>query len=259
MDADLFVTHAKMEDAHWWFLGRRRILRTLFGACGLPRSGSRLLDVGCGTGANSAAFSDGFAVVGVEPSEPAVTLARKRFPQITFVGGLAPDDVMEEAARTDVFLLTDVLEHVEHDRAMVEKLVRVAKPGAMFFITVPANMDLWTEHDVSHGHYRRYTLETFRNLWSNLPVETKLLSYYNSRLYPLVYTARRITQLRNKPASHNDTDLHLPPEPVNRVLQSVFAGEATNLVRHLGRGTSAYRKGVSVIGIFEKKAGGDNA
>ena len=259
MDADLFVTHARMEDAHWWFLGRRQILNAVLDACIPPERPSRLLDIGCGTGANSAAFAGNFTVVGVEPSEPAVAMARKRFPDITFVGGLAPDDVMDEARRTDVFLLSDVLEHVEHDRSMVERLVSVAKPGALFLTTVPANQDLWTEHDVSHGHFRRYTLESYGALWSDLPVDIRLLSYYNSRLYPVVYGLRRLHQLRKKPASHNDTDLSLPAAAVNRTLQAIFAGEARKLVRQIGQRGSAYRRGVSLIGLFEKKVARANA
>lgn len=254
MDAQLFVTHARMEDAHWWFLARRQILVKVLRACVPAGEGRRVLDVGCGTGGNSAAFAKEYTVVGVEPSDAAVSLARVRFPSITFVSGSAPEGVvMEEAARSDAFVLTDVLEHVEQDRPMVERLVSAARPGAFFLTTVPANQDLWTEHDVSHGHFRRYTLRSFGDLWRDLPVDVRLLSYYNSRLYPVVYGLRRLTQLRKKPASHNDTDLSLPPRLVNRALQRVFAGEAGPLVRRIDRGGPAYRRGVSIIGVFQKK------
>lgn len=253
MDAQLFVTHARMEDTHWWFLARRQILNAVLEACVPAGKERRVLDVGCGTGGNSAAFANNYTVVGVEPSEAAVSLARVRFPDITFVGGCAPDDVLAEAGRTDVFVLTDVLEHVEHDRSMVERLVSVAKPGALFLTTVPANQALWTEHDVSHGHFRRYTLESFGALWQDVPVGVKLLSYFNSRLYPVVYGLRRLHQWRSKLASHNDTDLSLPWFPINRTLQAVFAGEAKRLVKRIGRTGSAYRRGVSVIGLFQKE------
>ncbi|MGK2961465.1 MAG: class I SAM-dependent methyltransferase [Gemmatimonadaceae bacterium] len=253
MDADLFATHARMEDAHWWFRARQQILNAILRTRFPPGRKARLLDVGCGTGGTSARFPSNFEVVGVEPSEPAVELARKRFPQIEFVAGLAPDAVLDHARNTDIFVLTDVLEHIEHDRSMVERLVKVAKPDALFLTTVPANEDLWTEHDVSHGHYRRYTLESFGVLWQNLPVEVKLLSYYNYRLYPLVYASRRISQLRRKAASHNDTDLSLPPAPLNRALEAIFAGEARRIVGHIDAGKPAYERGVSIIALFQKR------
>lgn len=253
MDAQLFVTHALMEDTHWWFLARRRILNAVLNACVPAGKEARVLDVGCGTGGNSAAFAKNYTVVGVEPSEAAVSMARLRFPDISFVGGSAPDDVLGEAGRTDVFVLTDVLEHVEHDRLMVERLVSAAKRGAYFLATVPANQELWTEHDESHGHFRRYTLESFGALWQDMPVDVKLLSYFNSRLYPLIYAHRRLHQWRNTPASHNDTDLSLPWFPVNDILESVFVGEGKHLVKRIGRTGSAYRRGVSVIGLFQKE------
>ena len=254
MDAKLFLTHARMEDAHWWFRARQQILNAILEARFPPTRKARLLDVGCGTGGTSARFPSNFEVTGVEPSLPAVELARQRFPHIDFVAGSAPDAVIEQARACDVFVLTDVLEHIEHDRTMVERLVDIARPGALFLTTVPANEDLWTEHDVSHGHFRRYTLESYGALWAGLPVIERLLSYYNHRLYPLVYASRRLTQLRRKQPAHNDTDLSLPPTPVNRLLETIFAGEARRIVRQIGRGESAYSHGVSVIALFEKES-----
>lgn len=254
MDAQLFVTHAQMEDAHWWFLARRQILGAVLEACVPPGKGKLLIDIGCGTGGNAAAFADRYSVIGVEPAEAAVSLARIRFPQIDFVSGAAPEDVLAEARLADVFVLSDVLEHIENDGAIIERLLAVAKDGALFLATVPANQELWTEHDVSHGHFRRYSLESFAALWRDVPVSTRLLSYFNSRLYPVVYGLRRLHQWRNNQAAHNATDLALPLAPVNRALRMVFAGEAKHIVKHIGRGTSAYSRGVSIIGLFQKES-----
>ena len=38
-----------LEDHHWWFRGKRRMLAPLFARALKP--GARVLDVGCGTGA----------------------------------------------------------------------------------------------------------------------------------------------------------------------------------------------------------------
>ncbi len=43
MDAQLFVTHARMEASHWWFLARRRILNAVLEACVPPGKGRRVL------------------------------------------------------------------------------------------------------------------------------------------------------------------------------------------------------------------------
>ena len=176
MRESFFATHAVMEDAHWWFLARRDILEVMLSECSRLGATGSVLDVGCGTGGNTARFARTHRALGVEPSHEAVRLARQRFPALTFVEGFAPDAVSEQAAVADVFVLTDVLEHVDEDRVLVERLVGAAKVGAFFIITVPANERLWTEHDVSHGHFRRYSMDSFRTLWRDVGVETTLLS-----------------------------------------------------------------------------------
>jgi SAM-dependent methyltransferase len=245
-----------MEDAHWWFLARRDILEAVLGECTKLGATGTVLDIGCGTGGNTARFAESHSAIGVEPSAEAVRLARERFPAIKFVEGLAPDVVMSEAAEADVFVLTDVLEHVEKDRALVERLVEAAKPGAFFIITVPANQKLWTEHDVSHGHYRRYSIESFERLWREVGVDTILLSYFNSRLFPVVYVVRQWDRWRGKASGEAGTDLRIPSSPVNSMLRRLFAGEAAALRRQFRSLAPAYRSGVSLIGVFQKTARG---
>lgn len=252
MRESFFATHAAMEDAHWWFLARRDILEAMLSECSRLGATGPVLDVGCGTGGNTARFARTHQAVGVEPSPEAVRLARERFPSLTFVEGFAPDAVREEASGADVFVLTDVLEHVKEDRELVERLVGTAKVGAFFIITVPANEKLWTEHDVSHGHFRRYSLESFTKLWRGVGVESMLLSYFNSRLLPLVYLVRKWEQWTGRATGEAGTDLRLPSPRVNSVLRGIFSGESSALRRHFGKPGVAYRNGVSLIGVFRK-------
>lgn len=254
MQESFFATHAAMEDAHWWFLARRDILEVVLTECTRRGATGTVVDVGCGTGGNTARFAQTHPAIGVEPSPEAVRLARMRFPKIKFVEGLAPDAIRDEATQADVFVLTDVLEHVEKDRVLVERLVGVAKVGAFFIITVPANEKLWTQHDVSHGHYRRYSMESFTSLWHDVPVKTILMSYFNSRLLPLVYVVRQWERWTGKASGEAGTDLKLPRPRMNSLLRRIFAGEAAALRRHLGTPGLAYRNGVSLIGVFQKIA-----
>jgi SAM-dependent methyltransferase len=52
---------------HWWFRGRRRILSRLLAGLDLP-PGARILDAGCGTGANTSALAAHGRVFGVDAS-----------------------------------------------------------------------------------------------------------------------------------------------------------------------------------------------
>ena len=256
MDAATFELHADMEDRHWWFVARRQIVRRIAHRLVPPGVQRRVVDVGCGTGATVAAFSSDYRMVGIVPSLDAVALARARFPQAEFIHGSAPQDLGELAAETDLFLLMDVLEHVADEIAMLSEIISVARPGAHILITVPALPQLWTEHDVTMGHYRRYVPATLREIWRGLPVEPRLVSYFNSRLYPIVRAARLVSRVRHRAAGSGATDLSLPAPPVNRMLTRIFAGEAGPLIRRLETGrTPTYPIGVSLMAILRRGNG----
>lgn len=249
MDPEQFRLHAFMEDRHWWFLGRRRILRTLAAPL-LPASADRhVVDLGCGTGGNAAAFAADCTVVGVDPDPGAIALARARFPSVTFrVGDVGAAGEAIEGA--DLVLLTDVLEHVDDDVGLLRAAARRAVPGARLLLTVPAHPELWSGHDVALGHRRRYTAASFRRLWEEVPVEAVLVSPFNARLYPV---ARALRLLRRRGTDvERRTDLRLPPAPVNRLLARIFGGEAGRLARALRGAAPPYRDGLSLLAVLRR-------
>jgi hypothetical protein len=194
--------------------------------------------------------------VGIDSSSQAIRLARERFPQVRFIHGLAPRDLGPVMDRARVVLMTDVLEHVADDFQLLSELLAAAQPGTYFVLTVPANQSLWTQHDETFGHYRRYDRGRFEQLWSGLPVATRFVSHYNARLYPLVKAVRWWNRVRGRASGQVGTDFNVPPALVNRALASCFAGESDRLVR-LARGqfAVAYRHGVSLMAVIERQAG----
>ena len=256
MQSEQFLLHADIEQRHWWFVGRRRIMRRLVARALPPGRDVTVVDVGCGTGANLASLADAYDCVGIDSSAEAVALARRRFPNVRFLAGTAPRDLGDLAARARLFLLMDVLEHVEDDFAMLSELLAVASPGACFFITVPADEALWSEHDESFGHFRRYDRRRLARLWADLPVTVLLSSYYNARMYPLIRLIRARNRRRGHAAGRSGTDFWLPSRPVNRLLEATLAGEAGPLLRQLtGRGALAYSYGASLVALLRRDAG----
>lgn len=194
MEAPLYELYARLERSHWWFTARRSILNALLRRL-LPATPPPLvIDVGCATGGNVAELSAWCRCVGIDTSARAIELASSLFPEVRFIRGFAPADLGELAGQADAFLLMDVLEHIEQDRAMLASLVEAARPGAIFFITVPADMALWSEHDVQNQHFRRYDRRSLQAIWAKLPVEQLLLSYFNARLYPAIRAVRTVGQ-----------------------------------------------------------------
>jgi SAM-dependent methyltransferase len=252
---ELFALHADIEERHWWFTGRRQIMRALVARVLPPVNSPLVVDVGCGTGSNIASLSDAYRCMGVDTSDAAIELAKARFPSVEFRLGLAPEILGDAAGRADLFMMMDVLEHIEDDYSALSSLLAAAKPGALFYLTVPANMALWTQHDVSFGHYRRYDPARFRRVWQGLPVTELLLSHYSARLYPVIRAVREVSRLRNKPFGDNDTDLAIPAPPLNEMLRALFAGEASRLARVLDGRSHAYPFGSSLVAILRRDAG----
>jgi hypothetical protein len=135
-------------------------------------------------------------------------------------------------------------------------LLAAATPGTHFLITVPAHLSLWSPHDVAFGHYRRYDRERLMSVWAGLPVNVKLCSYYNARLYPAVRGVRTMNRLLGRSSGASGTDFNLPAAPINEGLTRLFAGEASRLIEVIeGRRQRAYRTGVSLMALIERQSG----
>jgi SAM-dependent methyltransferase len=256
MGPEQFELHAELEERHWWFTARRGILGEVVRRIVPPEQGRTVVDVGCGTGANIASLAGQYDAVGIDPTPDAIAYARRRYPDVRFLCGSAPGDLGEVAHRADLFLLTDVIEHVPDDRKLLGDVVAAAKPGAHLLVTVPADMSLWSEHDVAFGHYRRYDARLLEQAWAGLPVTVRMLTHFNARLFPAVKAVRTVGRWRGTASGRSGTDLSSPPRPVNRVLERVFAGEARRIVRCLDRERPCgYRFGVSLMAVLRREAG----
>ena len=253
MQKETFELHAQVETKHWWFRARARILQQLVRALVPPGDGQLVLEVGCGTGGTLAVLADEYSCCGLDPSEVAVALARKRFPKVEFRRGYAPLDVMDLQARTRVVLLLDVLEHLEDDGGFLRNLMQCMAGGAYLIITVPADMRLWSPHDENYGHFRRYEPDTLGRVISGLPAEPLLNAYFNSRLYPVIRLIRAVNALRRRPSGSAGADLFLPPGWLNRFLERFFAAEGEVLTQLLaGRRKKGYTRGVSLVAVLRK-------
>src|SRR6185437_10984047 len=149
-------------------------------------------DVGCGTGGTVHALSERYRCIGIDSSELGIETARRLYPRSEFRCGVVPRDIQDLQRDAGLYLIMDVLEHVEHDEDFLASLIAFSRPGSVFLITVPAWPFLWSEHDVVAGHFRRYEPQGLRALWQKLPVRERLFSSFNYRLYPIIRAARAL-------------------------------------------------------------------
>ena len=253
----IFDLNAELEESHWWFVGRRTIIRGIVTAVFPPRAGRRVIDIGCGTGANIASFAADYDVTGYDLSQKAIGYARKRFPDVDFV----LDDAAKHLAAIEprnggvnhFLLLNDVLEHIEDDYAFLNTIVDSAPTAAWLLITVPADPELWSNHDESHGHFRRYTRDSLQALLDSVDVDVVYTTHFNTRLYPLVKLIRKATAMVGGSFGASDSDLSRPPAIINGRLTAIFASELDAILDAIeddpvNRGP-VFDKGVSLLAL----------
>ena len=179
----------------------------------LPASpDATVIDVGCGTGANLASLAAEYRCVGIDTSADAIRLAKERFPQTQFIQGYAPDDLGKIVDEARLVLMMDVLEHVPDDFSLFSAVAAAMQPGTFLLVTVPADLRLWSGHDESFGHYRRYDVRRLAKIWQGLPIEPLMVSHFNRRLYPLIKGVRAINRWRgpDRVAGRSGTDFSIP-------------------------------------------------
>jgi len=221
MERAVFDRMAELDQEHWWFLARRRILDRLIERVVRPPEKARVLEVGCGTGHNLAMLGRFGKIEACELDKCARALASKRSGKRVKDARL-PDLSMFERNAYDLVALLDVLEHVPDDIGSLRAIHRRLKPGGALMLTVPANPWMWSAHDVAHHHFRRYTRAGLSRLFMQAGFEVQLLSHFNSLLFPPIAAAR----LLNKARGADSADDALPGATVNALLNTVFGLEA---------------------------------
>jgi len=231
MDEAEIRKSAALEERHWWYSSRRKMLRRLVA----PVRPGIALDVGCGSGGNTAVLRDlGWQVTGLEYSPAAAELARAR--------GL--DIVQGDATRLpfpdesfDLVISTDMWEHVEDHQAVARETARVVRSGGRVLVAVPGSMKLWSGHDLALGHVRRYEKDTLRALIEGAGLEIVDLHSWNVLLRP-------VAMMRRRRSSTSESEMEETSGPINAGLKLALAIEARLPVHRL--------PGISLVALARK-------
>jgi SAM-dependent methyltransferase len=221
MERQVYDRMAELDQRHWWYRARRKVLAALIARVVRPRPNSRILEVGCGTGHNFPMLDRFGSVEAIEVDEAARAMAERRLGRAVGSAPL-PELAGVPAGHFDMVGSFDVIEHIEDDRAALAGIARCLKPGGKFVMTVPAHQWLWSEHDRVNHHHRRYTKNGVEALFDGSPLKLERMGYLNSLLFPAAVAARVAGRLSGK----DDGDDTLPPAPLNAALEKVFAQEA---------------------------------
>lgn len=222
MEPDEFSALARVERDHWFYRGKRELVRYWLQRLAILRRRDLLIDVGAGTGQMLLELRGLCRAIGIEQSEHGLAYASRQ-PIDVIQGSIAALPFTGDVA--SVVTALDVLEHVEDDGQAFSELVRVTRPGGLVVIHVPAFGVLWSDWDESLGHKRRYTVPGLLRLAKKFPVEIRRCVYVNSAAFLPVLSYRRLRALFPRLLARRLED-KLPPKPLNRVLRGLFVKPA---------------------------------
>ena len=217
----------EVEEKHWWYVGRRRIIANFVReiCAQFNESRPRILDIGCGTGGNLMMLSQFGEAEGVDVSPDALAFCRERGLQNVKLG--SAESLPYEDATFDLVTALDVVEHLDDDVAGLREMRRVLRPGGRLLMFVPTFMFLWGVQDEVSHHRRRYRLAELRRVANEAGFSIERTTYANLTFFFPTLLGRQLMRLTGiRPESENNVNV----SALNGVFGAVLGAE-----RHLLR------------------------
>jgi len=237
MQQHTYAIMDEVEGSHWWFVGRRAILESFLkdivkrlefrlkaadAEAGPTKAGApslRILDIGCGTGANIEMLSQYGEAEGVDVSDDALEFCRKKGLKVQ--KGLA-ETLPYDDETFDLTTALDVVEHLDVDVAGLREMHRVTKSGGYSLIFVPAFMWLWGVQDDISNHRIRYTKSQIVERLKAAGYSIERATYANWTFVAPILGGRVFMKLTGiKPASENNINI----SALNGIFGKLFGAE----------------------------------
>lgn len=135
-----------------------------------PHLTGDVLEVGAGLGANTRFLKsrDLSSWTCLEPDPALADQVRAAFMKDSRLADCAVETTTTKSLgndrRFDAILYLDVLEHIEDDRAELDRAARLLRLRGKIVVLAPAHQWLFTAFDSAIGHYRRYDRRSLRAL-----------------------------------------------------------------------------------------------
>jgi len=214
---------ARAEARHFWFRGFRAFVTPLIRAATAGRSNVRILDCGCGTGANVNLLNRFGRAYGFDLEETGLRLGREagrtRLARATVTAAPFPSGAFDLVTSFDViYSLGDA-----DERAALAEMFRLLEPGGHAIINVAAMEILRGDHSVLSREIRRYDRAGLRARVTAAGFTIVRLTYTNAALSLPLMVTRTLQRRRGlKDEQHAQHEISVPPPPINALLTGVL-------------------------------------
>jgi ubiquinone/menaquinone biosynthesis C-methylase UbiE len=242
-----------VEETHWWYRGRRALVRAALDRYAPRNRPLQILDVACATGMSFRFLADYGEIRGIDISDETIHYCSQRG-----IDRIVKGDAMRlpfAEGSYDVVLALDAFEHFDDDVTAMRETLRVLRPGGLLVATVPAFMSLWSPHDEAYHHKRRYRRPQLRERLQRAGYRVERISYSTATLFLPVFLLRRWRRLREGGAPGRGeqatvgSDFAVPfPAPVEALAAAITATEVA-LEKRVD-----LPFGVSLYGVLRKPA-----
>ena len=97
-----------------------------------------IFELGCGNGSTAAYLaSKGYSIVGVDPSQSGIEIAKANYPQCRLELGSSEEDLPAQFGAFDIVLSLEVVEHVFSPRRYASVVGELLKPGGIAIVSTP--------------------------------------------------------------------------------------------------------------------------
>jgi len=240
MPESMLVDTFEKTQRHPWWQARATLALSVLKKYRISPPAS-ILDVGCGWGINLQALEkSGYSVTGLDIS-PQI-LGMLDLPGRHLIEADLNQEPPESAKTYEALLALDVLEHLDDDRAVVQRLTKLLQPGGIAVISVPAMPELFSEFDHIQGHRRRYMPDTLKAAFNDTGFTVRQIFWWGAWMVPVLRRMRKKASEGQAAESKTYSDyLRLPPFPGPQLMALAYAWEQQKALRgDLTTGTSLF-------------------
>lgn len=181
-----------VEESSFWFKHRNNCINSIVKI--FPPHENTIFDIGGGNGFVSLGLEDnGVNSVLVEPGIHGIANAKNRgiknlICSTTEQAEFRPNSIPAVG-------LFDVVEHIENDKEFLQSIFNLLQNNGRVYITVPAYSFLWSQDDISAGHFKRYTRNQLETLLKKSGFYIEYSSYFFKFLPLPIYCFKSLPYL----------------------------------------------------------------